>query len=175
MNQPSLPDFLVVGRIGRAHGIQGEVSVDVLTDFPERFGVGETLYIGPVSGPSPEPVTILSARPHRDRLLLRFDLSEDRDLAQQLTGQFLYIPADEARPLDPDTFYPHQLLGLEVITADGEILGKVRELMETGAADVLIVQGAERTVLLPMIADVISEVDLAGGRIVVTPLPGLLD
>lgn len=175
MSQPAAPKYLVVGRIGRAHGIQGEVSVDVLTDFPERFGAGESIYIGPASGPVNEPATILSSRPHRDRLLLRFDMSVDRDLAQQLTGQFLYIPAEEARPLDPDTFYPHQLLGLEVVTVEGEALGRVRELMETGAADVLIVQGAERTVLLPMIAAVIAEVDLAGGRILVTPLPGLLD
>ncbi len=174
MNPPG-PAYLAVGRIGRAHGVHGEVSVDVLTEFPERFTPGSTLYVGPERGASPSATVVLSARPFRDRLLVRLDAAADRDAAQALTGQFLFIPASEAHALDPDSYYAHQLVGLEVVTDAGVSVGRVAHIMETGSADVLEVQGARGTTLIPMIGDVVAEIDLAAGRITITPLPGLLD
>lgn len=175
MSRVATPDYLVVGRIGRPHGVHGELQVDPLTDFPERFTPGAMLYAGPERGDAPSPVRVLSVRSHRDRLIVGFDTADDRDSAQLMTGLHLFIPIDEAGPLDEDTWYEHQLVGLEVVTDAGRILGRVTSLMETGAADVLIVRGAGRELLLPMIAAVIAEIDPSAGRITVTPMPGLIE
>jgi len=163
-----------VGRIGRAHGVRGEVRIDVLTDFPERFTPGATLYIGPEQGDAPEPSTILSVRPHQDRLLVCFDAATDRTTAEALTGLFVFIPSAEARPQEPDSFYVYELIGLAVQTDAGRALGSVAELIETGSADVLVIRGPSGDVLVPMIGDVIQSIDVDAGRIVITPLPGLL-
>lgn len=175
MSQGAAPDYLVVGRIGRPHGVQGELQVDPLTDFPERFAPGATLFAGPERGDAPSPVRILSVRSHRDRLIIGFDTADDRDSAQLMTGLHLFIPIGDAGQLDEDTWYEHQLVGLEVITDTGRILGRVSSLMETGAADVLIVRGQGTELLLPMIGDVIADIDPVAGRITVTPLPGLIE
>ena len=169
------PQYLVVGRIGRPHGISGEVRVEVLTDFPDRFSPGERLFVGPDGEPDPRPVMVESSRPHQSWLLVRFDVTPDRESAALLTNELLYIPASEARALGPDTYYYHELEGLDVATVDGQDLGRVREVMETGSADVLVVSDGERDRLIPMIGDVIASVDLGQGRITITPIPGLLD
>lgn len=176
LSRPAAPAFLAVGRIGRAHGVRGEVAVEVLTDFPERFAPGAALYVGP-EGAEPEAVRLEGARPHRGRLLLHFEGVTDRDEASALTGQYVFIPQSEARALGPDSYYPHELIGLEVVTAEGQAVGRVADLLETGSADVLIVRGADDgpETLVPMIGEVIGEVDLDAGRITITPLPGLLD
>lgn len=172
---PAAPLYLAVGRIGRAHGIRGEVCVDVLTEFPERFAPGSTLYVGPERGTTPSPMVVESARPFRDRLLVHLDAAADRDAAQALTGLYLFIPASEAHPLEADSFYAYQLVGLEVVTDAGQPVGRVAHVMETGSADVLEVHGSRGTTLIPMIGDVVAEIDLSAGRITITPLPGLLD
>lgn len=169
------PLYLVVGRIGRPHGVRGEVEVDVWTDFPARFQPGTTLLIGRPDVPDPSPVTVLSSRPHQDRLLVRLSHASDRSAAALLTGMMLLVPTAAAMPLDADTFYHHQLVGLVAVLADGAELGAVVEVMETGATDVLVVRGEGGEVLLPMLATVIQTVDLAAGRITVTPLPGMLE
>jgi len=169
------PAYLAVGRIGRAHGVHGEVCVDVLTDFPERFDPGTILYIGPEAAVAPTPATVESARPHKNRLLVRFDAATDRTAAERLTGLFVFIPGAEARVLDPEGYYAYQLIGLEVVTDQGRALGSVAGLLETGSADVLHVHGRDGDVLIPMIADVVRSVDLAAGRVTIIPLPGLLD
>ncbi len=170
------PDFLAVGRIGRPHGVQGELQVDPLTDFPERFAPGSILYIGPERGQQPVPARVLSSRPHKSRWLLRFEGIEDRDTAMRWTGLYAYVPIDEAHPLDEDSYYSYQLEGLEVVTDAGRELGRVSGVLETGAADVLVVRGPYGgEILLPMIDQVIAEIDLEAGRITVTPLPGLID
>ena len=169
------PDFLAVARIGRAHGVRGELEVDVWTDFPERFRPGSALYVGLPDAPAPRLVTIVGARPHRDRLLVRLDCTPDRTAAESLVGLVLFVPTSEAMPLAEDTYYHHQLVGLAAELPDGTPLGTVTEVIETGSADVLVVSGARGEVLLPMTASVIAAIDLVAGRVTVTPLPGLLD
>jgi len=168
------PAFLAVGRIGRAHGVRGEVSVQVLTDFPERFAKGAALFVGPEAATAPVPVRVESARPHHRRLLVRLDIAPDRTAAEGLTGQYLFIPTAEAADLGPGEFYPHELIGLAVAVAGGEDIGAVVEIMETGSADVLIVDGPRGKALIPMIDDVIDSIDLEDGRMTITPMPGLL-
>jgi 16S rRNA processing protein RimM len=169
------PPYLAIGRIGRPHGVQGEVRIEVLTDFPERFAPGARLFVGPAAGAEPQPAAVVTVRTHGDRLLVRFDIAADRDAAGSLTNQLVFIPTAEARPLGPDAYYPHELEGMTVVTAAGRELGRVGAVMETGSAEVLVVREAGREHLIPMIADIIDTVDLAAGRIVITPLPGLLD
>ena len=172
--RPDPPRYLAVGRVGRPHGLLGEVRVDVLTDFPERFARGAQLYIGPEGG-DPRPARVVSARPHQARLLVIFDLAADRAAAAEITGQYVYVPTEEAHDLGPGSYYEHELVGLEVVTAEGRVLGRVTSLLETGSADVLIITGSDGQHLIPMIAEVVSEVDLEAGRLTITPLPGLLD
>ncbi len=169
------PEFLAVGRIGRPHGVRGELRVEVLTEFPERFAPGERMLVGTEGTRSPQPVTILEVRSHQGQLLVRFDLASDRDAASRLTNQLLYIRTAEARRLPPDSHYAYELEGLNVLTVGGRHLGSVTRVLETGSADVLIVSSGRRQLLLPMIASVIAKIDVDAGQILVTPLPGLID
>jgi 16S rRNA processing protein RimM len=172
------PAYLVVGRIGRPHGVRGEVRLEVLTDFPaRRFAPGSHLYVGREEDAAPMPVVVESVRAQNDVLLVRFDVARDRESAAALNGMFALVPRSDAVELGPDAWYAHELVGLEVVTADdGAVVGQVTDLIETGSADVLEVRGAEgRTHLVPLIGTVIASVDLAARRITITPLPGLLD
>lgn len=171
------PGYLVVGRIGRTHGVHGEVRVEVLTDFPElRFVPGRRLYVGVPGDAAPRAVKVASVRAHGAALLVAFDGVPDREAAARLTGHLVHIDVAEAHPLEPDAYYEHQLVGLAVVTDGGEAIGRVSAVLDTGSAPVLEVRTpAGRTVLLPMIAAVIATVDLGAGRITITPLPGLLD
>jgi 16S rRNA processing protein RimM len=174
---PPPPAYLAVGRIGRAHGVGGEVRVEVMTDFPDqRFVPGRRLFVGREGDPTPRAVVVASVRDHRAALLVRFDIAPDRTAAEELTGQYVYIEGAEAAPLAPDAFYQHQLMGLAVVTATGVAVGRVVGLIETGSADVLeVLAESGQMHLVPMIAAVIAAVDLDDARITITPLPGLLD
>jgi 16S rRNA processing protein RimM len=162
----------VVGRIGRPHGLHGEVTVQVRTDFPEqRFTVGAQLGIG-----AGRTLTVDAARPHSGALLVRFAGIVDRDTAAALRGLVLTIEADVLPDLeDPDEFYDHQLEGLVAVGSDGAMLGTVREVVHAPASDLLVVQTDHGEVLVPFVRAIVPEVDLAGGRVVLDPPAGLLD
>lgn len=172
-----LLEHLIIGRIGKPHGIRGEVSVEVLTDFPERFQAGAQVYIGPEHGPAPVMVTIASARPHQSRMLVRFTHTADRTAAEHLRDLSVFIPIDEAAPLDEDSYYPHELIGLTVRLEDGRELGAVDELIQAGGNDVLVVRSAERRgdILVPLAGPFIRGIDLDEGIVTVVAVEGLLD
>jgi len=168
------PDYLAVGRIGRAHGICGEVQVDVLTDFPDdTFVPGRTLYLGAEGQPDPLPSVVATVRAHRARLLVGFEGIATRTQAELLTGQFALIPSAEAHDLPEGAYFAHQVVGLTVVTTDGTPVGRVTEVLETGANDVLRIAG-EREILVPFIDDVVADIDVGAGRLTIHPLPGLL-
>jgi 16S rRNA processing protein RimM len=174
------PTYLAVGRILRAHGLQGEVQVEVLTDHPgARFAPGSVLLVGsdPGRGREPEPREVIAMRPHGARLILRLAEVNDRADAERVRGLGLWIPVTEAAELDEGSYYVHQLEDLNVRTVAGRELGRVRRIMETGATDVLVVRDDQggKDVLLPMRAEILVEIDLAAGHILVDPLPGLLE
>jgi 16S rRNA processing protein RimM len=166
----SEPVFLAVGRLRRTHGVHGEMQMDVLTDFPERLKPGATLY----AGPQHTPLRVLSVRPHDQAMLIAFEGVRTPEEAAGLRNQILYVPARDLPPLEEDEYYHHQVLGLRVVDESGLPLGKLVEILETGANDVYIIRpdiGPE--LLLPAIQETILKVDLQAGEMRVHLLPGL--
>lgn len=173
---------VVVGRIGRPHGIRGELSVEPRTDEPaRRFVVGARLPVrastGTTGGTPYAELTVESVRWHQDRLLVRFAEIADRTAAETARGLLLAVLVDPAEaPEDPEEFYDHQLVGLRVVTTDGRDIGEVAEVLHSGAQDLLVVRRDDgEDVLVPFVSALVPEVDLAGGRLVVADRPGLLD
>ncbi len=166
---------LVVGRVGRAHGVRGDVAVDVRTDDPERrFAAGSVLDTEPAAR---GPLTVADARVHSGRLLVTFAGVTDRGGAQALRGLLLVADSETSpAPEDPDDYWDHQLLGLAAVTVVGEPLGIVEEVLHPPGGDLLVVRREDAAELLvPFVAAIVPEVDLAGGRLLVDPPPGLLD
>lgn len=172
---------VVVARVGRPHGIRGEVTVEVRTDSPgDRFTRGAVLHVVPprrtgAAGPPPWPtVTLTGVRDHNGTLLLRLEGIADRSGAELLTGALL--EADVPESDEPDAWYPAELIGLRVEDPDGRTLGEVTGLATGTAQDLLTVRCADgRPRLVPFVTALVPEVDVAGGRIVVDAPPGLLD
>jgi 16S rRNA processing protein RimM len=165
---------VVVGRIGRPHGIKGDVSVEVRTDDPEgRMAPGTTVRTDPESA---GPLTIEDGRVHSGRLLLHFAGYDDRSAAERLRGVLLVADVDpEERPADPEEFYDHQLVGLEVRTVAGDPVGELSEVLHLPGQDVLSVRTPDgREVLVPFVAEIVPTVDVDARVIEVDPPPGLL-
>lgn len=166
---------LVVARIGRAHGIKGEVTVEVRTDEPElRLAPGAVLATEPASA---GPLTIETGRVHSGRLLLRFTGVADRTAAEALRGTLLIAEVDpEESPEDPEEFYDHQLIDLDVVMVDGTEVGRIAEISHLPYQDLLIVRRPDGSdVMIPFVSEVVPEIDLAEQRVVIDPPPGLLD
>ncbi|WP_394429955.1 ribosome maturation factor RimM [Streptomyces sp. SGAir0957] len=166
---------LVVGRIGRAHGIKGEVTIEVRTDEPElRLGPGAVLATDPAAT---GPLTIESGRVHSGRLLLRFAGVRDRTGAEALRNTLLIAEVDpEELPEDPDEFYDHQLMDLDVVTADGTEVGRITEISHLPSQDLFIVERPDGSeVMIPFVEEIVTEIDLEEQKAVITPPPGLID
>jgi 16S rRNA processing protein RimM len=170
---------LVVGRIGKPHGIRGELTVDVRTDEPERrFAPGSVLRAQPPSGSAfaAPALTVARSRWHQSTLLVTFEQISDRNGAEAARGIVLHatIAADET-PEDPDEFYDHQLVGLAAYDVSGAALGAVTGLVHGGAQDLLSVRTPDgRDTLVPFVKALVPEVDIAGGRVVIADRPGLV-
>lgn len=170
------PRYLAIGRIVGAHGLRGELKVEILTDDPHRFHSLERLFIGPQSS-EPLPWALEGWRLHKGRALLQVAGCHDRATAESMRGQLVQIPFDEAIPLEEGEYFEHHILGLEVWTKSGEHLGSVDEIIYTGANEVYVVRtAAEKSceILIPAIKDVVIEVDLEIGRLLVELPDGLV-
>jgi 16S rRNA processing protein RimM len=165
---------LVVGRIGHAHGVKGEVSVEVRTDDPDRrYAPGSVLATDP---PDKGPLTVAGARPHHGRLLVAFEGYADRNAAETLRGTLLVVDAATAGDTEDGEWWDHDLIGLAAVTTDGIALGTVADVVHVPGPPLLsILDEDRREVLVPFVAEIVPEVDVAGGRLVVAPPPGLLD
>jgi 16S rRNA processing protein RimM len=165
---------LVVGRIGRAHGVGGEVSVDVRTDSPDlRFAVGATVETDP---PERGPLTVTRARWHSGRLLVAFEHVADRTAAEALRGTLLVADSATSPPIEDDEYWDHQLTGLRVETRAGEQVGEIAEVLHPPGGDLLVVRrpdGGEA--LVPFVRAIVPTVDLDAGQVVVDPPEGLLE
>ena len=163
-------DFIVIGQITKPHGVRGELRVKPHTDEPERFTWLEQVYVGETAR---SLMLVEKARVHQGMILLKFTAVNDRTAAEALRGEWLMVPEDEALPLAEGEYYLFQLEGLSVFTDDGEDLGVLTSIIETGANHVFVVQGAQGELLLPDIDEVVQEIDFENGRMVVKLLPGL--
>jgi 16S rRNA processing protein RimM len=170
---------VVVGRIGKAHGLRGDVTINVRTDEPDRrFAPGSVLDVEAPAGSATtlRTLTVASSRWHSSVLLVRFEEIPDRNAAEAARGIVLHasIPADES-PEDPDEFYDHQLVGLTAYDLDGGVLGEVTSLVHGGAQDLLAIRTPDgRDTLVPFVKALVPEVDLAARRVVVADRPGLV-
>lgn len=177
-NQPGEIE-VVVGRIGKPHGIRGEVTLDVRTDEPDRrFAPGTTLRAEAPAGADRRPasLTVARARWHQSTLLVTFEELADRNAAEAARGTVLHATiGPDDMPEDPDEYYDHQLVGLDVVDLDGTHLGQVKALVHGSAQDLLTVQTPDgRDTLVPFVSALVPEVDLDAGRIVVADRPGLV-
>ena len=165
MDEPTV----VVGKVTKAHGLRGEVTVLPLTDNPDRFTVGGTVHLE-----DGRTLTIEAARDTGSRLLITFDGVADRTGAEALRGALLLVPESALPELPAGTYWPHQLEGCEVVTVSGRVLGTIADVVANPANDIWVT--AEPTggeLLVPAIRQVIAEVDLAARRVTVHEVPGL--
>ena len=170
---PSNDEWVAIGLITAMFGIRGEMKVQPLTDFPERFLQTATVYVGD------ELVEwrVLGARLHQRIVILRLEGVETANDAEALRNKKLYVPASELVTLPPDHFYLHDLVGLRVIHVDGTPLGVVRDVIQSAGNDLLVIQDARtgKDVLLPTVKEFVKSVDVAGGTITIEPIPGFFD
>jgi 16S rRNA processing protein RimM len=170
---------LVVGRVVKAHGVTGELVVEVRTDDPEtRFAPGNTLRAKPSreAGGQERSFVVEGVREHGARLLVRLAAVTDRDAADALRGSVFVIDSDELPPIDePDTYYDHQLEGLRVHTTTGQDLGVVAEVLHTAAGELLAVKRDSGELLVPFVAAIVTSVLLEDGTVEIDPPEGLLD
>ena len=170
---------VVVARIGKPHGIRGEVTLDVRTDEPDRrFAPGTTLRAEAPAGADRRPasLTVARARWHQSTLLVTFEELADRNAAEAVRGTVLFamIGHDET-PEDPEEYYDHQLIGLAVVDLEGTHLGEVKAVVHGSAQDLLTVRTPDgRDTLVPFVSALVPEVDLDAARIVVADRPGLV-
>lgn len=183
----SPPDaFLLVARVLRAHGTQGELACEIITEFPQRFGRTKRVFLVPPRGPTrleplagvqPKPYTVTAARltQHRGHpeVILHLEGIADRDAGEEFRGWLVQVPESESWRLPRGRFYWHQIIGLRVVTTDGEEIGTVSDILETGANDVYVVKGSGDERLLPAIKQVIIEIAPERGEMIVSLIPGL--
>lgn len=203
--------LLIVGHIGKPHGIRGELLVTVRTDEPEARFVAGSVYttqvprdrrvgtgparggaigapastavnVGAAAGPGvlfrvPETLTLESLRWHQGRVIAVFEGINDRNVAEQLRGVLLCLDSEQiVPPDDPDEFNDHQLVGLRVESVDGETLGEVIRIDHAPASDLIVMRRPDGPdAFIPFVRQIVPEVDIAGGRVVVDPPGGLFD
>lgn len=176
MTKPVAPPFLIVAEVLKPHGVRGEVRVRLLTDFPERIPDLKALYLG--TDPTINKATAYDlerVRLQDDYGILKFKGLDNRDDVENWRGLFLMIETTNAVPLDDDEFYTYQLIGMTMITEAGLVIGTIKDIMETGANDVYIVQGSEYgEILIPEVPDLFVELDFDEGVVTVRLPEGLL-
>ncbi|MCX7789692.1 MAG: ribosome maturation factor RimM [Chloroflexaceae bacterium] len=173
MTEPSPDEFLLIGQIAAPFGVRGQIKVKSFTDRPEHLSRHvRTGYLGDQH----TPLTLTGVFEHKPGLLV-VTLREitSREAADALRGIEIYIRASEAAPLAEDEYFLHQLIGLQASTEDGQVIGQVREVLETGAGEVLVIARPDHAdALVPMVRDFIVTLDIANGRVIIRPIEGLL-
>lgn len=167
-------EWATIGHIVAPFGIRGELKVYSMTDIPNRFAQLETIYLGPEHTPR----RIISARPHKGEIVvLRLQGVNDANTADTLRNVALMIPASQLAQLPPDSYYYHDILGLQVVTLQGRIIGTIVDIIETAGNDVYVIRAQEsgKEILIPAIKDVVKQVDLIRRMMYIDPMQGLLN
>jgi len=165
------PAFIAVGKLRHAHGVHGEILMEVYTDFPDRLQPGVILYLGEED----LQLRLIKCRQHGKGLLMTFEGFSSPEEIGQYRNQIVYVKSIDRPPLENGEYYHHQLIGLRVVTRDGKTIGTVTEILETGASDVLLVlpeSGPE--ILIPVVDSFVNEINLDRHEITVQLIPGIL-
>jgi len=166
------PVYLIVGYLRRAHGVRGEMVMEVHTDFPERLKPKTKVFVGE----DYQPMTIAAVRNHQEGLLLKLDGLDTPEEATRYRNQLVYVTVADRPPLPKGQFYVHELIGFDVVEDEKNIIGTLSEIMQTGANDVYVVKRPDASeVLLPVIPSVVLDIDADRRQIHVRLIPGLLD
>lgn len=160
---------MVIARVLAPHGVRGELKCAVLTDVPRRFATTKQVYLGPHY----DCFQVVRARLQGHNVLLQLDGITTREAAERWRNALVEVPATERAPLPRGSYYWQDVIGLAVVTDEGERLGRVREILQTGANDVYVVDTEPGELLLPAIKDVVRRVDVAGGELVVHLMEGM--
>lgn len=174
-NHPMITWFNV-GKLVNTHGIRGEVKVIAQTDFPEeRFKQGSSLTLFDPEGKESIPVTVETARLHKNSYILKFKQFQDINEVERMKGWSLKINKDQLLELPEHEFYYYEIIGCQVVTEEGEAIGSITEILSPGANDVWVVQPPKgKPVYIPYIEDVVKQVDVANKRVVIHLMEGLI-
>lgn len=166
-------EYFLVGRIGRPHGVRGEIEVVLETDFPERFSPGNELVLIP---PLVDRTTlkIVGRKQKKSSVVLKFEHIDSFEAASTLRGRGLFVPEDQAMKLEGDVNWIHELVGMRVVTESGENIGTLIEISRGPAHDIYVVEGDKRY-LIPAVKEIVTRVDQQNGLIIINPPPGLLE
>jgi 16S rRNA processing protein RimM len=164
------PRYLIIGRVLKPWGYRGEIKIKILTDFPERFASLQTVFLGDDA----KIFSVEGARLHGNAARLKLKGIDSTEAAEKLRNQLVQIPTEEATPLPVGKVYLYQLIGLRVRTMEGEPLGEIVDVLDTGANDVYVVRDGSREILLPAIGQVVKEINLESREMVVELMEGLI-
>jgi len=165
----SQPEYVIIGQILAPWGINGKLKVEVTTDFPQqRFNPGSKVYV------NRQPMTIDSTEWRKGKAIIKLISIDSIEQAQRLRGQAIEIHHSQLQPLPEGQYYYFQLIGLEVQTTQGELLGKITEILTVESNDIYVVSGNNGEILIPAIDDVVKSIDLDKGRIIIEPIEGLI-
>ena len=167
--------LVAIGEIARPHGLRGEMRVTPLTDHPERFERVTACVLWDATRDEREPCRITTARRQGDAVLVSIAGCATVDAARALVGRLIAVPRAEALRPPPGSFYPWQLEGAEVTTEDGLLVGRLTGIEHSNAQDLWVVEHAGHEHLIPAVPEIVVDVDVAAGRVVIRPPDGLLD
>jgi len=162
-------EFINIGQILSPWGTKGKLKVEVVTDFPQRFTPSSKVYI------NRQPMTIDSTEWHKQQAIIKLNTIDSIEAAQRLQGQPIEIHHSQLYSLPPEQYYHFQIIGLEVWTTGGELLGNITEILTADSNDNYVVHGTKGEILIPAIDDVVKSIDLNQGRLVIEPIEGLLN
>ncbi|MFC2006231.1 ribosome maturation factor RimM [Chloroflexota bacterium] len=161
-------EFITIGKILAPLGMQGKLKVEVVTDFPQRFALSSKVYI------NRQAMTIESTEWYKGKATIKLNTIDSFEEAENLKGQLIEIHHTQLQPLPEGQYYHFQLIGLEVWTIQGNLLGNITEILTTPSNDNYVVRGVIGELLIPAIDDIIKSIDMDKGRIVIEPIEGLL-
>jgi 16S rRNA processing protein RimM len=166
-------EWATIGQVVALFGIRGEVKVRLLTDIPDRFEQLQTVYLGNEH----RQHTIERVRPYKgEMIILKLTGLDDANAATPLVRQEIMIPTSQLAQIPPDRYYQHDILGLTVLTLDGQVIGPIIDILQTGCNDVYTLKGPDgRQVMIPAIKEVVKRIDLIRHTMYIDPLPGLLE
>jgi 16S rRNA processing protein RimM len=165
--------YILIGTVQKAHGLHGEVSIHTLSGQPENLHAYPALYLVDKKGNISPKLEAQSFRIHKGKAIIRFDLTSDRTHAENLVGMGVLLAKTDLPVLAEDEFYWHQIVGLQVRTVGGKLLGRIRSFFWNGAQDIVVIEGEDQEYLVPLTSAMITEQN--NEEMVIDPPPGLLD